>query len=103
VILAAFAVLVGVLTTRQVRDQFNDQAAVAAAQLRNELKLRFLPNGALTCNTSVSLSDYVTAERAQIRIFDRETGDVLCTQDTIRIKGTKTPPPTPASRVARAG
>ncbi len=96
VILAAFAVLVGVLTTRQVRDQFNDQAATAAAQLRNELKLRFLPNGALTCNTSVSLSDYVTAERAQIRIFDRNSGDVLCTQDSIRIKGTRTPPPTPA-------
>src|SRR5205823_2050861 len=76
--------------------QFNDQAATAAAQLRSELKLRFLPNGALTCNTTVSLSDYVTAERAQIRIFDRATGDLLCTQDKIRIKGTKAPPPTPA-------
>jgi two-component system, OmpR family, sensor kinase len=96
VILAAFAGLVGVLTARQVRDQFNDQAASAAAQLRSELKLRFLPNDELTCNTSVSLSDYVTAERAQIRIFDRETGDVLCTQDQVRIKGTKQPPPTPA-------
>jgi signal transduction histidine kinase len=96
VILAAVAVLVGILTTRQLRNQFNDQAATAAAQLRSELKLRFLPNGELTCNTTVSLSDYVTAERAQIRIFDRDTGDLFCTQDKIRIKGTKAPPPTPA-------
>jgi signal transduction histidine kinase len=104
VILAAFAVLVGVLTTRQVRNQFNDQAATAATQLRSELKLRFLPNGALTCNTTVSLSDYVSAERAQIRIFDGDTGDLLCTQDSIRIKGTKRPPPTPAfSPPERAG
>ncbi len=105
VILAAFAVLVGVLTARQVRDQFNDQAATAAAQLRNELKLRFTPNGSLSCNSSsVSLSDYVTAERAQIRIFDLDSGDVLCTQDQVRPKGTKTPPPTPAfSPPVRAG
>jgi signal transduction histidine kinase len=97
VILAAFAVLVGVLTERQVRNQFNDQAQTAATQLRSELKLRFLPNGELTCaNTTVSLSDYVTAERAQIRIFDEDSGDLLCTQDKVRIKGTKQPPPTPA-------
>jgi signal transduction histidine kinase len=97
VILAAFAVLVGVLTTRQLRNQFNDQATSAAAQLRSELKLRFLPNGELTCaNTTVSLSDYVSAERAQIRIFDAGTGDLLCTQDQVRIKGTHQPPPTPA-------
>src|SRR5437764_9659071 len=96
VILAAFAVLVGVLTTRQLRNQFNDQAHTAANQLRGHLRLRFLPNGALTCNTTVSLSDYVSAERAQIRIFDAETGDLLCTQDQVRIKGTRQPPPTPA-------
>jgi signal transduction histidine kinase len=104
VILAAFAVLVGVLTTRQLRNQFDDQAASAAAQLRSELKLTFLPNGALTCNTTVSLNDYVSAERAQIRIFDEDTGDLLCTQDKIRIKGTKQPPPTPAFQTpARSG
>jgi signal transduction histidine kinase len=97
VILAAFAVLVGVLTTRQLRSQFNDQVDTAATQLRSELHPRFLPGRAeLNCNTTVSLSDYVSAERAQIRIFDEDTGDILCTQDQVRIKGTKLPPPTPA-------
>ena len=51
VILAAFAVMVGVLTTRQLRDQFDDEATSAAAQLRSELKLRFLPNGQLDVRT----------------------------------------------------
>jgi signal transduction histidine kinase len=97
VILAAFAVLVGVLTTRQLRSQFNDQVESATEQLRSELHpLRFSPDGKLNCKSTVSLSDYVSAERAQIRIFDGETGDLLCTQDKIRIKGTKQPPPTPA-------
>jgi len=97
VILAAFAVLVGVLTTRQLRNQFNDQVDSAAEQLQTKLHpLRFLPNGELNCNTTVGLSDYVSAERAQIRVFDAATGDLLCTQDQVRIKGTKQPPPTPA-------
>jgi two-component system OmpR family sensor kinase len=106
VILAAFAVLVGVLTTRQLRGQFNDQVHSAADQLRGELQphLRFLPNGELNCNTTVSLSDYVSAERAQIRIFDGGTSDVLCSQAEVRIKGTKQPPPTPAFPVpSRSG
>jgi hypothetical protein len=98
VILAAFAVVVGVLTTRQLRGQFNDQVSSAADQLRGELHLEWLPNETLNCNrnTTVSLSDYVSAEHAQIRIFDRASGFVLCTQDKIRIRGTKQPPVTPA-------
>jgi two-component system, OmpR family, sensor kinase len=105
VILAAFAVLVGLLTTRQLRNQFNDQVGSAASQLRGELNLRFLPNGELTCNKTVSLSDYVSAQHAQIRIFDARTGDPdpLCTQDQVRIKGTKQPPPTPAFPVPSRG
>jgi two-component system, OmpR family, sensor kinase len=92
VILAGFAAIVGVLTTRQVRGQFNDEVRSAADQLYQELNhnLRFIgPN--LNCNrTTVSLTDYVSAEHAQIRIFDG--GELLCTQNKVRIKGAKTQP-----------
>ncbi len=92
VILAGFAAIVGVLTTRQVRGQFSDEVRSAADQLYQELNhnLRFIgPN--LNCNrTTVSLTDYVSAEHAQIRIFDG--GELLCTQNKVRIKGAKTQP-----------
>jgi signal transduction histidine kinase len=98
VILAAFAVLVGVLTTRQLRNQFSDQVRESAIQLRGELagSLSWLPNGSLTCDKQVTLSDYAQTQRAQIRIFDIGTAEPICTQDQVRIKGTKQPPPTPA-------
>jgi signal transduction histidine kinase len=95
VILAAFAVVVGVLTTHQLRSQFNAQVAGAADQLRTELEpLSWLPNGELGCNKTVSLSDYVTAEHAQIRIFD-DGGELVCTQTNVKIKGQKSPLQTP--------
>jgi signal transduction histidine kinase len=95
VILASFAVIVGVLTGRQVVRQFNDEVNSAADQLVSELKsnhLKFIGQN-LACNrTSVSLSDYARAENAQIRIFD-DFG-LLCTQKQIIVKGTKRPPNT---------
>jgi signal transduction histidine kinase len=91
VILASFASIVGVLTTRQVRGQFNDEVRSAADQLQGELngKLRYVgPN--LNCkNTTVHLSDYASAEHAQIRIFDHD--ELLCTQTQVRLKGAKAP------------
>jgi signal transduction histidine kinase len=91
VILASFAVVVGILTTRQVRGQFSNEVRAAADQLKQELnhKLRFEgPN--LNCNrTTVHLSDYASALHAQIRIF--YDGDLLCTQKRVRIKGAKAP------------
>jgi signal transduction histidine kinase len=95
VILAGFAAIVGVLTTRQVRGQFDDEVRSAAAQLAQGLsgKLRISRNGVLDCNGNhaVRLNDYASAEQAQIRIFD-DGGVVLCTQDAIRVKGTKIVP-----------
>ena len=91
VILAAFAAVVGVFTSRQVVSQFNDQVSSGANQLAAELKhsdLRFI--GPKACNkTSVSLSDYARAENAQIRIFDG--GELLCTQNDIIVKGAEAP------------
>ena len=94
VILAAFAAVVGVFTTNQVRGQFRNNARFAAAQLEGQLHLtRTVPDEVLPCST-ISLSEYVTAERAQIRIFN-QSGDLLCTQDQVRIKGAKPPSATP--------
>jgi signal transduction histidine kinase len=100
VILAGFAALVGTLTDRQVRSQFNDEVRSAADQLYTELNhnLRFI-GPALNCDrTTVHLSDYASAEHAQIRIFDSSDGSLLCTQSSIkgakgakgRAKGSKT-------------
>ncbi len=100
VILAGFAAIVGVLTTRQVRGQFNDEVQTAADQLYQELnhKLEFV-GLRLNCDrTTVHLSDYASAEHAQIRIFDQ--GEQLCSQSELRAKGAKAPPTTTLFRDA---
>ncbi len=91
VILASFAVIVGVLTTRQVQSQFNDEVRSAADQLQHALdrRLRYTDGLLSNCNRTVRLSDYARAEQAQIRIFDPSSGESLCTQDQVKIKGTK--------------
>jgi two-component system, OmpR family, sensor kinase len=96
VILAGFAAIVGVLTNRQVRTQFNDQQTSAVNQLYSELDGRLHFTGGLYLDwkrTNVSLGDFAGAERAQIRIFDSSDGNLLGTQDVIRFRGTKAPAP----------
>jgi signal transduction histidine kinase len=94
IILAGFAAIVGTLTSRQVRSQFNDEVRSAVDQLYTELNhnLRFV-NATLNCNrTTVHLSDYASAEHALIRIYDSSDGSLLCTQSSIRgAKGAKSP------------
>ena len=88
VILACFAAIVGVLTTRQVRSQFNDEVRSAADQLNRQLHLRF-SQGQLDCShTTIHLSDYASAEQAQIRIYDND-GDQLCNQNQVGVRGTR--------------
>jgi signal transduction histidine kinase len=94
VILAGFAAIVGVLTTRQVRGQFNDEVRSAADQLEHQLELSFR-NGSLNCvDTTIRLSDYASAEQAQIRIYD-DRSTLLCTQDSVLLKGARLPSATP--------
>jgi two-component system, OmpR family, sensor kinase len=88
VILAAFAAVVGVLTARQLRDQFDSQVDAAATQLASNLSPLPWHNGSPGCDTPVSLPDYVSTQHAQIRIWD-DTGVLLCTQNDVRIKGEK--------------
>ncbi|MBV8956588.1 MAG: HAMP domain-containing histidine kinase [Solirubrobacterales bacterium] len=91
VILAGFASIVGVLTTRQVRGQFNEEVAAAADQLQAELnhKLEFVGLRPSCDQTPVHLRDYASVEHAQIRIFDG--GELMCTQNELRSKGAKAP------------
>ncbi len=97
VILAAFAVLVGVFTSSQVRGQFNNQVHGAAAELAGELNLQWVvPDEFVNCDRQVTLGTYVSTEHAQIRIYDGNAdNDLLCTQAAVRIKGAKLPVASP--------
>ena len=90
VILASFAVVVGALTNRQVRSNFDAQLG----QTVNRLIARDLRPGQLTvtgptanCDTA-SLASFADAEHAEIRIFDVD-GTLLCDQSGAR--GAKSP------------
>jgi two-component system, OmpR family, sensor kinase len=93
VILASFAAILGVLTTRQVVGQFNDEVGSAGDQLQQELnrKLEFRGGVLVNCNRWVRLSDYASPEQAQIRIFDENTSELLCTQKDVKIRGAQSP------------
>jgi two-component system, OmpR family, sensor kinase len=97
VILASFAAIVGVLTDRQLRGQFNDEVRTASDQLAHQLRLRWISNsGFLNCNKqTVSLRDFTSAEHVQIRIFN-QAGSLLCTQKDVKVKGVKFLPATPS-------
>jgi len=87
VILASFAVIVGVLTARELRGQFDNQVRTAGDQLASQLNnhLHLLSGLILDCDHApVSLSDYASAEHAQIRIFYAQ--GLMCTQDLQRRK-----------------
>jgi two-component system, OmpR family, sensor kinase len=95
VILASFAAIVGVLTDRQLRGQFNDEVRGNADQLAQKIHLSWKGNsGFLDCTQTVSLRDYASAEHVQIRIFN-QAGVVLCDQSNVRVKGVKFIPATP--------
>jgi len=113
VILAGFAGIVGTLTNRQVRTQFNDQQGASFETLFSELnhRLQFNPNGSLACKrTKIHLGDFALVEHAQIRIFDSSDGSLLCTQNNIRVPRAplepskfRTPPLKTAGTFTRSG
>ena len=96
VILASFAAIVGVLTDRDLRGQFNNEVRSNSAQLAARLHLRWKgASGYLNCNNQhVSLEDYTSAEHAQIRLYN-QAGVLVCTQKDVKVKGVKFVPSTP--------
>lgn len=95
VILASFAVLVGIFTTNQIRAQFDDEVRSAGEQLQGQLnhQLEFVRGSSkqpqsLNCDrVPVHLEDYALVEHAQIRIFADD--ELQCTQTQLRSKGAK--------------
>ncbi len=90
VILASFAAIVGVLTNRQVRTQFNDSQGAAIGRLAQELAPQLAFNGQyLSLKKPVSLGEFASGDRAQIRIFDGSDGILLATQEGYAADGLK--------------
>jgi two-component system OmpR family sensor kinase len=94
VILASFAVIVGALTNRQVRSQFD----VQLGQTVNRLISKDLSHSTLRIRgdtadcQGLGLGEFASADHAQIRIFDSDDGTLLCTQSDIRASGPKSKP-----------
>jgi two-component system, OmpR family, sensor kinase len=74
VILLGFAAIVGVLTTRQIQDDFNDQVRAAATDLRERIEVR--PGRDPVCQ-GPDLNVYGSADSAQIRVVTID-GVLLC-------------------------
>jgi signal transduction histidine kinase len=96
VILAGFAAIVGVETTRQVRAQFTNQVSSEASYLKGRLgALRLDPQtGRLDCDAQVRLGDYASPENAIIRIFNLGDGSLACSQGQVL---SKSAPPSDAA------
>lgn len=80
VILCGFAVLVGVLTTRQIQSDFNDQTSLSADLLAKKEVVRinlFLGTG--LCEGE-DLNSFVSADNASIRIVTLD-GNTICQSD----------------------
>ncbi|HWF53829.1 MAG TPA: HAMP domain-containing sensor histidine kinase [Solirubrobacteraceae bacterium] len=93
-ILAGFAAIVGVVTTRQVRGEFYNQVNAEATALKSRLGgLRVGPTGGLNCDDVLQLDDYASSEDAQIRIYDLGDGRLACAQGQTLSKTSPAPSP----------
>ncbi|HET9124179.1 MAG TPA: HAMP domain-containing sensor histidine kinase [Solirubrobacteraceae bacterium] len=81
VILASFAVIVGILTNRQVRSQFDNQLITASQRLTSQVlsKQLVIHNQRANCD-ALPLTTFAEGEHAVIRVFDYYGGSLLCTQ-----------------------
>ncbi len=91
-ILASFAGIVGALTNRQLRTQFDAQLDSTVDRLAQDLNGKLTIRGAHLNCTKGSLLEFSEAEHAEIRIFDSTDQALLCTQNDIRGFGPKPKP-----------
>jgi len=81
VILCLFAVIVGVLTTRQIRTNFDHEVGAAADRVQRQVYLQAdFPSGRLRYPRN--LEDLTSAEDAKIRVFNLDGEPVLSTSGT---------------------
>ncbi|HEX8103901.1 MAG TPA: hypothetical protein VF533_14890, partial [Solirubrobacteraceae bacterium] len=88
VILLGFATIVGVLTTRQVRAEFDDQVAAAADDLSRQVSVRMVSGHARVIK-KVRLPDYARTQRATILVV-LPGGDLLAASS---LDAPRFPPP----------
>jgi two-component system, OmpR family, sensor kinase len=83
VILCGFAVIVGVLTTRRIQDDFNQQVAEAADQLQKQTELRLVDRGGKTVVRyfGPKLSDYASAQHAVVRVVTKDNEVIKSSPD----------------------
>jgi signal transduction histidine kinase len=83
VILCGFAVIVGVLTTQRIQDNFGDEVAAIADRLQNQAQLKLVyQDGAPVLRPtagSIGLEDFAAPQNAAIRVV---TGDDLAGYST---------------------
>lgn len=80
VILAGFAAVVGVLTERQITDEFSAQMSLATKYLGVAMEPIYdARTRTLNCGEKIDLGDFTSADDAQVRVFGY-TGNLLCTQ-----------------------
>src|SRR5215217_8247270 len=77
VILCGFAAIVGVLTTRQIREDFRDEVAASADKLERQAQLRFVPaNGGRIvlrpARDTIDLDDFAASQNAAIRVITED-------------------------------
>jgi two-component system, OmpR family, sensor kinase len=76
VILCGFAAIVGVLTTRQIREDFRDEVATSADKLEKEAQLRLVSeNGRPVLrpvSNTIDLDDFAASSSAAIRVITED-------------------------------
>jgi signal transduction histidine kinase len=76
VILCGFAFIVGLLTTRQIRIQFDDSVRQAANTLQSRAEVSFKPSsGEPDCGR---LGDLATGEGAKVRVYYAQGAQLMC-------------------------
>ena len=79
VILCGFAVIVGVLTTRQIHEDFRTDVARSADKLEEEAQLRIVARSAglelRPVPASPDLNDFAASENAAIRVITKDVDD----------------------------
>ncbi|HEY2638030.1 MAG TPA: HAMP domain-containing sensor histidine kinase [Solirubrobacteraceae bacterium] len=77
-ILCAFAAVVGIMASRQIRGDFSNQVRHSADDLAARLHVTFDPRRLrVTCRSEVNLQDYARGEQAQVRVILQDH-TVLC-------------------------
>ena len=80
VVLCAFAIVVGQLTTGKVRSSFDNETANSASELSDRLRIPSLPSSPTTFRIAPDINVYAASTDAAIRLFDANRRPVQATR-----------------------